>query len=240
MPNLLTTIMFLLLLLSPLAAAQEASAPNTVRPLPGGLDRIPMFNSNSPEVIQEPGVLLSTMPPDGRTNPSVHLNYPLSGDFNVFLHHIAKAKTPDDLRTLYIAVLLYNKGAKPATLTIKEAASYLSQPDAPFVPMEGICESTDKNVYAGPGDRVMTEILKGLKQEGWPAAISVPAGGYAVLLNLPVPVVGLTPPLNGRSALLTGELRAAGTGSGRDAGAPGTVGSARCRSAGRTQGEACD
>jgi hypothetical protein len=194
--------MFLVLLLSPLAVAQDAPAPNTVRPLPGSLDSVPMFNSNSPEVIQEPGVLLSTMPPAGRANPSIHLNYPLSGDFNVFLHHIAKAKTPEDLRTLYVAVLLYNNGAKPATVNIKEASSYLSQPDAPFIPMEGICESTDKNVYAGPGDRVMTEILKGVKQPGWPETINVPAGGYAVLLNLPIPVTGLTPPLNGRSALL--------------------------------------
>jgi hypothetical protein len=197
------------LLLGPLApssiaatSAEPSPPPDTVRPLPGGFDSVPMFNSNSPEVVQEPGILLSTLPPDGRTNTAVHLNYRFKGRFNVFLHHIAKAKTPEDLRTLYVAVLLYNNGKKPVTVRIEEAASYLSQPDAPFIPMEPICEGTDKTIYAGPGDRVMTELLKGVKQPGWPAALTVPPDGYAVLMNLPIPVKGLVPPLNGRSALL--------------------------------------
>jgi hypothetical protein len=142
------------------------------------------------------------MPSEGRTNPAIHLNYPLSGDFNVFLHHIAKAKTTEDLRTLYVAVILYNGGPKPATVTINQAASFLSQPDAPFVPMDPISESTKLMLYGGPGDRVMTQILRDGKQEGWPAAVTVPCGGYAVLLNLPIPITGLVPPLNGRSTLL--------------------------------------
>src|SRR5439155_10779121 len=64
--------------------------PGEVRRLPGRLNTVPMFNSNSPEVIQEPGILLSTF----------DFDYALKGDFDVFFHHIAKAKGPEDNRTL--------------------------------------------------------------------------------------------------------------------------------------------
>ncbi|HEY9877383.1 MAG TPA: DUF3370 family protein, partial [Leptolyngbyaceae cyanobacterium] len=53
-----------------------------VRPLPGQLDEIPVFNSNSPEVIQREGILLSTFPTAGMRVPEAHLNYPLQGRFD--------------------------------------------------------------------------------------------------------------------------------------------------------------
>jgi len=40
--------------------------PQSVRPLPGGLDRVPTFNSNSPELVRTGGILLSTFPPSGK------------------------------------------------------------------------------------------------------------------------------------------------------------------------------
>lgn len=61
-----------------------------VRALPGSLDEVPVFNSNSPEVVQQDGILLSTFPPEGMANPEAHLNYAFNGRFDIFAHHIAR------------------------------------------------------------------------------------------------------------------------------------------------------
>ena len=41
---------------------EEVVQPQQVRPLPGQLDAVPMFNSNSPELVLKEGILLSTFP----------------------------------------------------------------------------------------------------------------------------------------------------------------------------------
>jgi hypothetical protein len=82
-----------------------------VRPLSGNLNQIPVFNSNSPEVVAEEGILLSTFPPRGMNHPEAHLDYVLEGRFDLFAHHIAKAQSPSDFRSLYLGVLLYNPRA---------------------------------------------------------------------------------------------------------------------------------
>lgn len=58
--------------------------PQEIRPLPGKLDEIPVFNSNSPEVIEREGILLSTFPADQKYNPNAHLNLRLNGRFDFF------------------------------------------------------------------------------------------------------------------------------------------------------------
>ncbi len=87
---------------------QEITIQQQVRPLPGKLDSVLVFNSNSPEVVQEEGILLSTLPPQAKKTPSAHLSVPFQGRFDVFAHHIAKARTPEDLRSLYLGILLHN------------------------------------------------------------------------------------------------------------------------------------
>ena len=47
-----------------------------MRPLMGKLDDVPMFNSNSPEIVQTEGILLSAFPPEGMAHPKAHLNFP--------------------------------------------------------------------------------------------------------------------------------------------------------------------
>ncbi|NES85543.1 MAG: DUF3370 family protein, partial [Moorea sp. SIO2B7] len=76
---------------SPAPTPQEIVQPQEVRPLPGKLNNIPVFNSNSPEIVLNEGILLSTFPPTGKVTPSAHLNFPLQGQFDLFAHHIAKA-----------------------------------------------------------------------------------------------------------------------------------------------------
>lgn len=189
------------------AALAIASAPalaltavqTEMRPLPGALNKVEVLNSNSPEVVQTPGVLVST------------LNHSFNGRFDIFFHHISK-KDPVEANSppLYIGVVLHNPGTAPVTVEVLAGASYLSQPDAPFIPLAASTDNPDGDVYAGPGDRVANDILRGKLQDGIVTAkkLEVPAGGDVVLSSLPIPVAGLTPPLNGRSYLV--KLRSSG------------------------------
>ena len=173
---------------------------NTLRPLQGKLNKIPVFNSNSPELVLGEGILLSTFPQDNKTYPEAHLNFAFQGRFDIFAHHVAKPPTEDDKRTLYLGIIIHNPNAKTVTIKTFEAASYLSQPDAPFITLPSKIEGS--NIYAGPGSRVMGDILQGKRQEIFLPEIIIGAGESKMLLNLPIPVQTLTPPINGRSTYM--------------------------------------
>jgi Protein of unknown function (DUF3370) len=188
--------------------------PQEIRPLPGQLDSVLVFNSNSPEVVQTEGILLSTFSKTDKAHPEAHLDQPLRGRFDVFAHHISnKVKTPENPRTLYLGILVYNPGTQPVSVDILQAASYLSQPDAPFIPLPPFSDNALGNVFAGPGDRVTDDVLRGLRQSNWPAKIVIPPGATQMLFNAPIPAQTLTPPINGRSTLThlrsNGEVRVA-------------------------------
>ncbi|KAB8330482.1 DUF3370 domain-containing protein [Scytonema tolypothrichoides VB-61278] len=181
---------------------EEIVQPQQVRPLLGTVDSIPMFNSNSPEKVLKEGILLSTFPSSGKKVPTAHLNFPFKGRFDIFAHHVAQAPTPEDLRTLYLGIILHNPGKQPVTVNILQAASYLSQPDAPFAELPYRSENILGTVFAGPGDRVVNDVLRGQRQDTFPPQVIIPPGESRMLLNAPIPVSGLTPPLNGRSTLM--------------------------------------
>ena len=169
----------------------EVVRPQEVRPLPGQLDDVLVFNSNSPEVIQQEGILLSTFPPDGMGTPEAHLNYPLSGRFDLFAHHIAKGTDSDDVRTLFFGVIVHNPGAEPVTIDVLQGVSYLSQ-DAPFLDLPSYVANPLGTVYAGPGSRTTNDVLRGQRQAAWPAQITIPPGRTQLLVNAPIPLRRLT------------------------------------------------
>lgn len=181
---------------------QEVLRPQEVRPLPGQLDAVPVFNSNSPELIQTEGILLSTFPPVGKEVPAAHLDFPFEGRFDLFAHHVFRAASPEDLRTLYLGVILHNPGRQAVTVDVLQAASYLSQPDAPFIQLPSYVLNPTGAVYAGPGSRVMNDVLRGQRQESFPPQLVIPPGESQMLLNLPIPVETLDPPINGRSTMM--------------------------------------
>ena len=178
-----------------------------VRALPGGLDDVPAFNSNSPELVLQEGILLSTFPKIGKQFESAHLDRSFTGRFDIFAHHIAKG-TPEDLRTLYLGIIAHNPSNTSVTIDILQASSHLSQPDAPFVDLPPFVENNTGSVYAGPGSRVGSEVLRRFRQNGFPAKITIEPNGYALILNQDIPVRPLTPPINGRSVLM--RLRSSG------------------------------
>lgn len=186
---------------------QEVFQPQEVRPLPGQLDTIPVLNSNSPEIVQTEGILLSTFPPTGKEVPSAHLNYAFQGRFDVFSHHIAKVRSGQP-RTLFHGILLNNPTSQPVRVEILQGASYSTRPDALFVSLPAYVDDPIGNVYAGPGSRVMNDLLRGRRQGFLPREIVIPPGENQMLLNLPIPVVG-APGSNGRSTLL--RLRSTGS-----------------------------
>ncbi|MDB9514306.1 DUF3370 domain-containing protein [Kamptonema animale CS-326] len=173
-----------------------------VRPLPGQLDSIPVFNSNSPEMVQTEGILLSTFPSQGKQTPSAHLNFPFKGRFDIFSHHIVKAKTTQQTRTLYQGIIAYNPNSQPVNLDVLQAVSYLTRPDALFVSLPSYLENPLGTVFAGPGSRVTNDVLRGRRQDSFPAAMEIPAGRSQMLINLPIPVGNVTPSSNGRTTLM--------------------------------------
>ncbi|WP_016953226.1 DUF3370 domain-containing protein [Anabaena sp. PCC 7108] len=181
---------------------EEVVQPQEVRPLPGQLDSVPVFNSNSPELVLKAGILLSTFPRNGKKVPTAHLNFPFRGRFDIFAHHVAKAEPAENLRSLYQGIMLHNPGSKSVKINILQAASYLSQPDAPFIQLPSFLPNNAGTVFAGPGSRVMSDVLRGRRQAIFPAQIVIPPGASQMLLNLPIPVQGLTPPINGRSTFM--------------------------------------
>lgn len=188
---------------------EEVVQTQQVRPLTGQLDTVPVFNSNSPELVLKEGILLSTFPANGKKVPTAHLNFPFRGRFDIFAHHIARAEPADNLKSLYLGIIIHNPGSEPVTVNILQAASYLSQPDAPFIQLPSFSQNALGTIFAGPGDRAMSDILRGKRQEIFPSQIVIPPGKSQMLMNLPIPVQGLTPPLNGRSTLM--RLRSNGT-----------------------------
>ncbi|MFG6096107.1 DUF3370 domain-containing protein [Leptolyngbyaceae cyanobacterium CCMR0082] len=177
--------------------------PQEVRPLPAQLDTLPVFNSNSPELIGEPGILLSTFPPEGMEHPEAHLDFAFEGRFDVFAHHVYRADDPEDLRPMYVALLVHNPGVETVTVNVLAGASYLSQPDAPFITLPSAIRFSPRNpVFAGPGSRVMGDLIQGRRQDLIPSQLVVPPGANALLLNAPIPVAEFDPPINGRSTLI--------------------------------------
>jgi hypothetical protein len=183
----------------PKPTPQEIVQPGEVRPIPGKLDTIPVFNSNSPEWVKTEGVLLSTFPANGKKVPAAHLNFPFEGRFDLFAHHYSH--TPKDLQTLYLGVIVHNPGKKPVTVDVLQAASYLMQ-DAPFVTLPPYIENNDGKAFSGPGDRAVGDVLRGVRQADFPAKLVIAPGKSQMLLNHPIPVRNLEKPVNGRSSFM--------------------------------------
>ncbi|MBE9203081.1 DUF3370 domain-containing protein [Synechocystis salina LEGE 06099] len=182
-------------LLSPMMLAQIVTAPiqpiqadyivqpQEIRPLPGQLDQIPVFNSNSPEVIEGEGILLSTFPTDRKYYPNAHLNKALNGRFDFFSHHIAR---PRDSRTLYQGVLVGNPTDRTITVRILQGGSYLTGSDAPFINLAPTVEDPHGEFYSGPGSKLMSQLLRGNTQSGFPSQIIIPPGHTRLLFSLAI------------------------------------------------------
>ena len=121
-----------------LAQAQGIQRLQALRPLPGQLDQTLVFNDNNPESIKASGILLSTFPPGG-AHPEAHLDQQFMGSFTVFSHHVY-ARPTDGAATAWLALLAGNGGDQAITITAQQAATALSQPDAPFLPLPSLLE----------------------------------------------------------------------------------------------------
>lgn len=182
--------------------------PQTVAPLSGGLDQLLVVNDNNPELIREPGILLSTFAGAGRGVPAAHLDVALSGRFDLFSHHVYAGKPESLDSTLWLAVLAAPRGPEPVTLKLLAGSTALSQAvdpgqaGAPFLPLPALMVQGTTPVWAGPGSRVATELLARQLSPELPTSWTLSPGAPTTLLVLPLPVRGLDPLLNGRNLQL--------------------------------------
>lgn len=185
------------------APPQTVVEPMEIRALPGKLNSIPVFNSNSPEVVQNEGILLSTFPPKGMKFPGAHLNHPLNGAFDIFFHHISNGLLTKSNRTIFIGIVAHNPNVQNAVIQIDRAATYLSQPDAPFKVLPPSADNAQGDVFAGPGDRVMSDFLHEKANDPiWPKTIVIPPHHTRIIAAFPIPIKTLEPPINGLSGLI--------------------------------------
>ena len=195
----------MLSLLTPAIIAQVTYAPplleqgyivekQDIRGLPGELNNILVFNSNSPEIIKTEGILLSTFPNKNKDFPSAHLNQALSGRFDLFSHHISRPV--GEARTLYQGVLVYNPTNRPVTVRVLQAGSYLTSPDAPFIDLPSKIEDPNGKIFSGPGSRLTGAILRGETQPIFRSQIVLLPQQSQMLFSLPIT------PSNGRSTFM--------------------------------------
>ena len=174
---------------------QYLMRPQEIRTLPGQLNDVLVFNSNSPEVVQSDGILLSAFPPSGKSFPYAHLNQPLQGRFDFFSHHIARP-VGGQQRTLYQGILVHNPTSRWVTLRIMQGVSYLTSSDAPFVELASTVEDPQGRIFSGPGSRLMGDILRGVSQRQFPSQIVIAPGQSRMLAVLPIS------PSNARSTFM--------------------------------------
>lgn len=173
----------------PTPQALKFNIPQTIRPLPGKLDSIPVFNSNNPEIVRYSGILLSTFPPDEMSFSEAHLDYPFKGRFDIFSHHIAKSDFPDHTPTLFLGVLIKNASSKRTNVVdVLQAASYLGTPDAPYIDLPSVLPNDVGRVYSGPGSRVSDVVFRGIRQPSWDPHIELDPGESIMLMNVPIPL----------------------------------------------------
>jgi hypothetical protein len=173
-----------------------------IRPLPGQLDAVPVFNSNSPELVTANGILLSTFPGWGRRDFRAHLDYAFEGRFDIFSHHISRARTEEETRSLFQGIIVENPTRWPIRLEVLQGASYLTRPDALFLNIPDYVENPLGTAFSGPGSRVSDYVLRGRRQSNWPALTVLQPYESRMLMNLPIPAGTVVPTSNGRSTLL--------------------------------------
>jgi hypothetical protein len=161
-------IPFLLTQLTGCATFQQPSPPDAIEkishalrvyPLPGGLNQTWVLHSNSPERVEQSGILVSSLPPQ-KLEDKRKLGVPLQGDFEVFLHHVARTQ-PLSSDRLYLAIIASNPSDEPATIKLKQSAFFRTWPEAPFIPAAGIQNNENGQIFSGPGDRLALAWLRG-------------------------------------------------------------------------------
>ncbi len=178
----------LVYLATPTTAQNQILQKHPVRPLPGNLNKIPVFNSNSPEVLINEGILLSTWSPANKAQAAAHLNYVFEGKFDVFSHHISRpvldANTVN--RLMNVGILAFNPGQQPIKLKILQVLSYVNA-DAPFVNLAAYVNNSDGRTFSGPGSRISNDIKRGLTDAKLTKEITIPPGQSRVIFSRSIP-----------------------------------------------------
>jgi hypothetical protein len=130
----------------------------SVLPLPGGLNQQAVLYSNNPERIEQSGILVSTLPGTDLSQAR-KLNTPLRGEFQLFMHHVARTAVLSNAR-IYLAILAETADRGPARLQLTQGAFFRTWPEAPFLPLTGIHANAEGDIFSGPGDRLALAWLR--------------------------------------------------------------------------------
>jgi hypothetical protein len=155
-----------------------------------GEEAWPQLNANDPEILTSVAggrvLVASTLSPQGRADPAVHLDRAFDQPFRIFASNQNRTG-----RTIWQVVALANPGQVPVRVAVEALAS-AATPEAPYrdlgltAPHESVREVFDSASGAsGPGDRASGAALLG--ESDGPGSVVVPAGGVALLSVRRVP-----------------------------------------------------
>lgn len=169
---------------SPPEAVEKVSHDLRVFPLPGGLNDTWMLHSNSPERVEQSGILVSSLPPS-KLEDKRKLGVALQGEFGLFLHHVARTPPLSSSR-LYLAVVASNPSESEAVMQLKQGAFFRTWPEAPFYTLSGIQNNDSGQIFAGAGDRLSLAWLRG-ENTVPPREVTLPPNTHRLLFLEAVP-----------------------------------------------------
>jgi len=180
----------------------------TVRPLLGRFNTVPVLHSNQPEAVNGPGILIDTRSGNVTAETGVVLANPtfrFEGPFGLHFHHLYGPANPGPgpegrRPELSIAALVINPGAVPVRLRLLRGAVRNSFA-APYRGQQllGVKPLGPRPWNTGPGDATAVQMLRGRLDANLPGEITIAPGSSRVLVRTDLPALGM---VNG---LLRGE-----------------------------------
>jgi len=197
---------------SPGVPAQEATvallAGQTARSLQGRFNSVPVLQSNQPEAVWGPGILIDTSPGTvfGETGVAMaNPTFRFQGHFGLHFHHIYTPSSPGpDSRgrrpELSLAAVVINPSEVPVRIRLLRGAVRNSF-SAPYQGQQllGVKPLGPRPWNTGPGDATAVQMLRGRLDADLTDDLTIPPNSRAVLLRTDLPALGV---VNG---LLRGE-----------------------------------
>jgi hypothetical protein len=180
----------------PLMAGQRA------QPLNGSFNNVPVLHSNQPEIVEGPGILVSTTPGSAiaseSNQPLRNASYTFSGEFGLHMHHkyypndVSKLGGRRQRGLLTIAAIAINPGDQPVTLSF-ERGSVKNSFEAPYHPnkLMGVKPLGPRPWNTGPGDATAVQMLRGELDRRLPRDVVIPPKSRKVIVSTVLPARGI-------------------------------------------------
>jgi len=172
------------------------------KPLNGTFNNVPVLHSNQPEIVEGPGILVSTEPGSAlaseNNQPLKNATYTFNGKFGLHMHHKYYPQDASKLGgrrqrgLLTIAAIAINPGNQPVTLKF-DRGSVKNSFEAPYHPnkLMGVKPLGPRPWNTGPGDATAVQMLRGELDRRLAQEIVIPPNSKKVIVSTVLPARGI-------------------------------------------------